>query len=85
MFVGSVRAWIRGFRRLSLRVRRLECWFVSSLLERWFNVLIFCFQCFADSGCCGFFFFFFFFQMSWIFFLKGRRGRRRLRFHGSLF
>ena len=57
MFVGSVRAWIRGFRRLSLRVRRLECWFVSSLLERWFNVLIFCFQCFADCGCCGFFFF----------------------------
>ena len=46
MFVGSVRAWIRGFRHLSLWVRRLECWFVSSLLERWFNVLIFLFSMF---------------------------------------
>ena len=57
MFMGSVRAWVRGFHRLSLWVRHLECWFVSSLLKRWFNVLIFCFQCFADCGCCGFFFF----------------------------
>ena len=70
MFVGSVRAWIHGFRCLSLRVRRLECWFMSSLLERWFNVLIFCFQCFADCGCCGFFFFFFF-RCRGFFFLKG--------------
>ena len=98
MFVGSVRAWVRGFHRLSLWVRHLECWFVSSLLERWFNVLIFCFQCFADCGYRGFFFF----QREkrkkkrlrcfvdcgcrgFFFFLRGRRGRRRLRFSWGSF
>ena len=73
MFVGSVRAWVRGFHRLSLWVRHLECWFVSSLLERWFNVLIFCFQCFADCGCCGFFF-----RCRGLYF-RWRKGRRRLK------
>ena len=72
-FVGSLSSlWVLGFvawvRRLGLLVR--------GFAGQVFNILISCFQCFADCGYRGFFFFFY---------SRGRRGRRRLRFSQGSF